>query len=51
MDREKVQKRLDQLEQERTNLFNNLNAYNGAIEDCKYWLSQFDKLEPEKKEE
>jgi len=30
------------LKAERERLVANLNAYNGAIEDCEYWLTQLD---------
>jgi len=31
--------RLAKLKAEREQLVANLNAYNGAIQDCEYWLS------------
>jgi len=37
--REMVEQRLAQLKAERDQLVANLNAYNGAIQDCEYWLS------------
>ena len=35
-----VEKRLEQLTAERDQLVANLQAYNGAIQDCEYWLNQ-----------
>jgi len=37
--REKILERLAKLKAEREQLIANLNAYNGAIQDCEYWLS------------
>jgi len=37
--REMVLERLAKLKAEREQLIANLNAYNGAIQDCEYWLS------------
>jgi len=41
--REMVLERLAKLKAEREQLLANLNAYNGAIQDCEYWLSVLDK--------
>jgi len=41
--REMVLERLAKLKAEREQLIANLNAYNGAIQDCEYWLSVLDK--------
>jgi hypothetical protein len=41
--REAVEKRLASLEEVRRQTLANLNALNGAVEDCKYWLEQLDK--------
>lgn len=38
-EREQVTKQLAQLNA-------NMNAYNGAIEECRYWLSTFQPQEP-----
>lgn len=52
--REKLQERLAMLKQDQAliqqNLIQlqaNLNAYNGAIEECELWLAEFDKSEPD----
>ncbi len=42
MTREAVEKRLALLEKDRLQVIANLNAMDGAIQDCKYWLDQFD---------
>ena len=36
----KLQERLTKLEQERTQLVATVSAYDGAIQEVKYWLSQ-----------
>jgi len=43
--REVVLERLAKLKAEREQLIANLNAYNGAIEDCEYWLKLIDQPE------
>jgi prefoldin subunit 5 len=40
--REAIEARLQQLQQEATEIRANLNAYEGAIQDCQYWLAQLD---------
>lgn len=40
--REQIEARLQQLQADREKLIGNLSAYNGAIEDCQYWLGQLD---------
>lgn len=47
--KEAVKERLDLLEKERIQQMANLNALNGAIEDCKFWLSQLDAKPAEQK--
>ena len=42
---EKLQKRLKELEGAREQILANLNAVNGAIEDCKYWLGELEEKE------
>lgn len=42
MDKTKIQERIKTLETERDQLRNNLVAYEGAIQDCKYWLEQME---------
>jgi uncharacterized coiled-coil protein SlyX len=48
--REAIEKRLASLEEARIQQMANLNALNGAIEDCKFWLNQLaakpDQLKP-----
>jgi len=41
--KEMIEQRLAKLKAEREQLIANLNAYNGAIQDCEYWLSVLDK--------
>jgi hypothetical protein len=43
MDKASVLKRKEELEQQRIQLIANLNAVVGAMQDCEYWLGQFDK--------
>lgn len=43
MDKTQVQDRIKQLETEREQVKATLLAYEGAIQDCNYWLSQMDK--------
>ncbi len=38
--REQTEARLAQLKTERDAAIANINAYNGAIQDCEHWLSQ-----------
>jgi hypothetical protein len=49
--KETVQKRLQALIQKRDELTANVNAYNGAIEDCQYWLGEIQKAEDTNKPE
>ena len=35
-----IEKRKEQLEAERTELIGRIQAYNGAIQDCEYWIEQ-----------
>jgi hypothetical protein len=42
MDKEKLQKRLELLKKQREQLLANISAYNGAIEECKYWLKEIE---------
>jgi CHASE1-domain containing sensor protein len=39
---EKLQKRLSDLEAAKIQALANLNAINGAIEDCKYWIGELE---------
>mgnify|MGYP001566969852 CR=1 FL=1 len=38
--RDQIEARLAQLKTERDAAIANINAYNGAIQDCEHWLSQ-----------
>lgn len=40
MTKEQIQDRITKLETERDQLKTTLIAYEGAIQDCKYWLQQ-----------
>jgi len=37
-----LQERMEKLIKERQALVDNVNAYNGAIEDCNYWLKHLE---------
>lgn len=45
MTRTQLEDRIKLLEQERENLKMTFPAYDGAIQDCKYWLAELDKAE------
>ena len=45
MDKEKLEKRLAELQQTLRQIENNGNATLGAIEECKYWLAQLEQAE------
>ncbi len=45
MNRQQVEERLESLQEQRSELMRNLAAYNGAIQDCEYWLTVLDKEE------
>jgi phosphoribosyl-dephospho-CoA transferase len=45
MTKEKVLQRKETLEQQRLQLIANTNAVLGAIQDCEFWLSQFEETE------
>lgn len=42
MTKEQVQARLELLVKEQENCKATLAAYEGAVQDCKYWLTQID---------
>ena len=42
MNKQLLQERMEKLIKERRALVDNVNAYNGAIEDCNYWLKQLE---------
>lgn len=46
MTKEAVEARLKQLEEEKLKL---ILAYDGAIQDCKYWLEQLNPVKEEEK--
>lgn len=48
MNKELIQERIKLLEQEREQARNTLIAYEGAIQDCKYWLEQVESKSIEK---
>ena len=50
MNKEQIQDRIKKLENEREQLKATLLAYEGAIQDCNYWLQELDKPSEEKKE-
>lgn len=43
MNKDQVEKRLEELKTNHEQLKNNLIATAGAIQDCEYWLSEFEK--------
>ncbi len=45
-----LQKRLQGLEQGRANTLATLQAYDGAIQECKYWIAQLEASESTEKE-
>ena len=45
MNKEKLEKRLADLQQTLRQIENNGNATLGAIEECKYWLAQLEQEE------
>lgn len=47
MNVEQIQERIKQLEQEREQVRLSLIAYDGALQDCQYWLNQIDDKEKE----
>lgn len=51
IDREALLDRLEVLERDRAQVIANINAYDGAIQECKYWLEQLELAEKEEKEE
>jgi hypothetical protein len=44
--KEDIQKRLAMLEQDYERAIADVNAINGAMQDCKHWLEQLTKDEP-----
>ena len=50
MTKEQIQDRIKQLETEREQLKTTLIAYEGALQDCKFWLEQMDKKETDVKD-
>lgn len=42
MNKEKLEERLKVLEAERANCIQTMSAYDGAIQDCKWWLSKLE---------
>lgn len=49
MKREKVEERMKVLQAQKNRKLAEVNALEGAIEDCQYWLNSFDEKPPEKK--
>lgn len=41
---EMMQERLANLQEERDQLQKNLYAYDGAIQDCQYWIGQLEQM-------
>lgn len=51
MDKQEVLARIQQLEFQKVQSIAQANAIDGAIQDCKYWIEEFDKKEREQKAE
>lgn len=49
--KEKLQARLTELQKGRDQAMANVNAYDGAIQECQYWISQVEESEKGKKGE
>ena len=47
MNKEQIQKRLDELTKSKEQLAQNLLAHEGAIQDCKFWLQELNNKEPD----
>ena len=45
IERTDILQRLDELRRRREQMLANVNALNGAIEDCLHWLGKFDEAE------
>lgn len=45
MNKEKLEERIKTLETERDQMRTNIVAYEGAIQDCKHWLSTLEETE------
>ena len=45
MTRKDVEARIELLKKERETLMANVMIYNGAIQDCEFWIAQFDAQE------
>lgn len=50
MDKETIIKRLEELRETRIQALANVNAIEGAIQDCLYWSNELDKVKEEKKD-
>jgi hypothetical protein len=48
--KEAILQRIKRLEADREKLLSSLNATEGALQDCQYWLSEIDKTEAVDKE-
>ena len=51
IDREALLDRLEVLQRDRAQVIANINAYDGAIQECKYWLEQLELAEKKEEEE
>lgn len=49
MNKEQIEARIKTLEEEREKIRSTLVAYEGAIQDCNYWLTELDKPAEDKK--
>lgn len=48
---EAILDRLEELKESRVKLLADINAHDGAIQDCEYWLERLNKIEIEEVEE
>jgi len=50
INKELIMQRIEALTKDKQMLIDNINACDGAIQDCQYWLAELDKTEAVDKE-